>query len=346
MTSSEAKRSFTRLVLAAALASPLLVSGEAHAQRTAADIESARQAYNDGIALRDKGDLKGALEKFRAAHALGNTPITGLELCRTYAVMGQPVEARETCLGVARIPPQAAETGRSQEARAEAARLADDVKPKIAQLELRITNVPPGREPTVTVDGVAIPAVALGSPRAVNPGVHVVVAKVGSGGETKATFEAREGQPQVIELAVQPPPPEDTGGPAKGPGGDTGTKPAPPKKSSGVATFGFIVAGSGAAIGLLAGGVALAKKGSLDDACPNQQCGREQHDALDSARTWGNVSTAFFVIGGVGLGIGILGSLSGTSSKTASTPPKSASARPVTWTPVLGLGGAGVHGTF
>ena len=42
----------------------------ANAQRTASDIESARQLYNQGIELRDKGDTKSALEKFRAAHAL------------------------------------------------------------------------------------------------------------------------------------------------------------------------------------------------------------------------------------------------------------------------------------
>src|SRR5687767_13536494 len=101
----------------------LFAAGPARAQRTAADLESARQLYNQGIGLRDAGDLRGALEKFRAAHALGNTPVTGIELCRTHAAMRQPVEAREICLGVARIPPTAQETQKSQDARSEAVRI-------------------------------------------------------------------------------------------------------------------------------------------------------------------------------------------------------------------------------
>ena len=51
--------------------------------------------------------------------------------------------------------------------------------------------MPPGREPTVIVDGVAVPSAALGEPRAVNPGVHLVTAKVGGGAETRATLETR-----------------------------------------------------------------------------------------------------------------------------------------------------------
>ena len=98
----------------------------AYAQRSATDLESARQLYNQGVQLRDMGDLKGALEKLKAAHALGNTPITGLELCKTHAALVQPVEAREVCLGVARIPPLAGETPRSQDARSEAGRIAEE----------------------------------------------------------------------------------------------------------------------------------------------------------------------------------------------------------------------------
>src|SRR5688572_18180165 len=183
--------------------------GSALGQRTAADIESARQLYNQGIELRDKGDMKGALEKFRAAHALGNTPLTGIELCRTHAALNQPVEAREVCLGVARIPPLAQETPRSQEARNEAGRIAEEQRPRIAALRLKITGVPAGREPTVTVDGVAVPAAALGEPRAVNPGTHVVTARVGTGAETRATLDAREGETKDLELAVQPPPADE-----------------------------------------------------------------------------------------------------------------------------------------
>src|SRR5688572_1985882 len=163
---------------AVALCTFLLIAlpGAAHAQRTASDLESARQLYNQGIELRDKGDLKGALDKFRAAHALGNTPLTGIELCRTYATLKMPVEAREVCLGVSRIPPLAQETQRSQEARAEAGKIAEAEKPKIGSVRVRLKNLQPGWEPLVLVDGAAIPAAALGEPRAINPGSHLITA--------------------------------------------------------------------------------------------------------------------------------------------------------------------------
>jgi hypothetical protein len=330
----------------------LFVSAVAGAQRTAADIESARQLYNQGIELRDKGDRKGALEKFRAAHALGNTPITGVELCKAHAALGQPVEAREVCLGVGRIPPLPQETQRSHEARAEAARIAEAEKSKISTIRLKVTGVPPGWEPTVVVDGVTVPPAALGQPRAVNPGLHTVSARVGSGVETKATLETREGETRDVELIVQPPPEGEQPVPVLGAAGQgSGPPPPPPEKKKGnpFATVSFVIGGVAALVGTGAGIAAMSAERELEDKCTNKQCGRDLHDELDSAKTWGNVSTTFFVLAGLAIGAGIVSTLAAPSSKSGALPPRSASApkpsRP-TITPVLGLGGAGIHGSF
>jgi hypothetical protein len=312
----------------------LSATSPAHAQRTAQDIASARQLYNEGIELRDKGDMPGALEKFKAAHALGNTPLTGIELCRTHSALKQPVEAREVCLGVGRIAPLPEESQRSKDARSDAARLAEAEKPKIANVRIKVTGVPAGWQPTVTVDGAAVPAAALNEPRAVNPGTHAIVAKVGNGPETRATLETHEGETRDLELGVQPPPAGDKPEPTPA----TGPQPPPPeKKKSSFASTAFIIGGVSAAIGLFAGAVALKREGDLDDVCAAKKCGREDWDALDTAKTWGNVSTAFFIIGGVALGTGLVATL---TSRSAS---KSGGAHV---TPVIGLGGAGLHGSF
>src|SRR5690606_2365598 len=155
----------------------------AHAQPSAQDIETARQLYNEGLSLRDEGDMEGALEKFRAAHALGNTPLTGIELCRAHAALRQPVEAREACLAVGRIPFMRQETSRSKNARQEAARIAEVERGKIGSLRVKIMGVPVGREATVTIDGALVPPEALDAPRALNPGVHVITARVDDGPE-------------------------------------------------------------------------------------------------------------------------------------------------------------------
>jgi hypothetical protein len=292
------------------------------------------------------GDLKGALEKLKAAHALGNTPITGVELCKTHAALAQPVEAREVCLGVGRIPPLAGETPRSQDARNEAARVAEEQKPKIAIVRLHITGVPPGREPTVLVDGAAVPAAALTEARAVNPGRHDIIAKVGKGAESRSSFELAAGESKDITLPVQAPPAEvEPVGPTYPPGGER--PPPPPPRSNGLATAGWIVGGVGIGIGAVAGLVAISGHSDLKTNCPDKACGTDQHDSLDTAERWGNVSTAAFIIGGAGLLVGLYATLTAPKS-TAQTPVRPAVAQlpKPTVTPDFGPGGVGVHGSF
>lgn len=319
----------------------------AFAQRSAADIESARQLYNQGIDLRDKGDAKGALEKFRAAHALGNTPLTGIELCKMHASLAQPVEAREVCLGVARIPPLAGETSRSQDARSEAARIAQEMKAKISSVRLEVTGVPPGREPTVLVDGARVPNAALGELRAVNPGRHEVVAKIDNGPETRSTIDVAAGESKVISLPVQAPPQAEVPVPV-GPG--PGYERPPRARSNPLATAGFVVGGIGVGIGAITGIVALSAKSELDSNCTAKICGPDDHDALESAKRWGTVSTAMFVIGGVGLAVGLIATVTTPKASTARalTPapsPKTASSK-FSVTPDFGPGGVGLHGAF
>lgn len=341
MTSSE-----RILGLAVLTASLVALPGIAHAQRSAADIESARQLYSQGVDLRDKGDLRGALEKFKAAHALGNTPITGLELCKTYAALHMPVEAREVCLGVGRIPPLQGETPRSVDARNEAARVAEAEKPKMATLRVRVrVQGQTKRDPTVTIDGAAIPPAALGEPRAVDPGQHQVMGKIGSGPETTSPQIAlAEGETKDVELVVAAPaddtgPPGPTGPTGPGGGGEEGRgKPA-------VAIAGFTIAAIGVGVGAITGIVAMNAKSDLDSQCVNKVCGKESFDTLDRGKTYGTVSTVFFVIGGVGLVMGLYGTFASSGKASASSaPPKQA--KDFTIRPDLGLGGAGVHGTF
>jgi len=322
--------------------------GAARAQRSAADIESARQLYNQGIELRDKGDLKGALEKLKAAHALGNTPITGVDLCKVHASLGQPVEAREVCLGVGRIPPFANETSRSQEARAEAARVAEEVRARIASVRIKVTGVPPGREPTVTVDGSAVPPAALGEPRAVDPGMHTIVAKIGTGPEARSSIQLREGETKEITLPVQAPP-EEARPPAFAGAAPAYEPAAPPPRErsggSGLATAGFVIAGVGVGIGAAAGIVALSGKSDLDEKCIDKICGRADHDDLHTAETWGTVSTVAFVVGGAGLVLGLYGVLSSSRSSPSAVLPRPRPAR-ASITPDFGPGGVGLHGSF
>ncbi len=183
MTSS---RTLASVVLIA-----VALSSVAHAQKepTPADLETARELYKQGRELEKKGDLKGALEKLLAAHAVGRTPLTAIELARVEVQLGLVVEAREACLGVARMPVAADESVRATAARKDAAKLAEDLKAKVATVIVQIANVQAGDHVNVSLDGVAIPDVALSEPRKVNPGTHLLLAHVDGGAEVQCSVE-------------------------------------------------------------------------------------------------------------------------------------------------------------
>jgi hypothetical protein len=188
----------------------LAMAPAARAQ-TAADLETARALFKEGRELRAKGDLRGALEKLRAAHAAGRTPVTGIELARTHVMLGQLVEAREVALDAGRIRVAADETERSVEARADAARLADELRERIPDVTVHVSGVPGDVVPDVSLDGKALPAALLGQPFKVDPGEHVVVVVAPGGATSRATVAVGERESRAVAVAypavgVAPPP--------------------------------------------------------------------------------------------------------------------------------------------
>jgi hypothetical protein len=318
---------------------PMLVaSAPAWADRSAQDIAAARKLYNDGEALRDKGDLKGALEKFKAAHALGNTPITGLELCKTHQALHQPVEAREACLSVGRIQPLSEESQRSKDSRVEAAKIASVEEPKMGSIKVKVTGAPDGATLIVSIDGVTIPQAALTEPRPVDPGPHVILASVSGGQQTKASLDTKEGENREVEVPVRPPAPGTPTNPP--PPIDNNGNPQPKPEEHKGSSFPYVmytIGGVGALIGIVGGGIALSKAGTLSDKCTQKICGRDEWNDLDTGKTWGTVSTVSFILGGVALGIGLIGQVATSSHTGSSTPPKKSR---------IGFTFRGLDGTF
>lgn len=108
------------------------VPGVAGAQSQPGDVTRARELFVDASELRDRGDLKGALEKFQAAHALAANPITTFELARTYAALGMRAQARDAYASIAALPVQPNETERAAAARRDGARAADELAAALA----------------------------------------------------------------------------------------------------------------------------------------------------------------------------------------------------------------------
>jgi hypothetical protein len=327
------------LVVSLAAAAP---SGVARAQAhvpTAQELETARTLYKEGKELRAQGDLAGALEKFRAAHAVGDTPVTGIELARTYVLVRKLVEAREVALSIARLSVAGDETEKSADARTEAAKLAEDLRPRIPTLVVKLSGVAPGEVAHLSIDGAVVADVAVLEPQKVDPGKHDVAATVGDGATTReahATADAVEGQTVEVSLVV-PPAPTPTPVPAPTPA----LAPAPtPYRMPLLEKVGFGVAVVGGTVGLVAGSVALIKKGQLGPECNCDSCDNSKGGTsdLNAARTWANVSTVSFVVGGLGAVLGVLGLF---NARGASAPAHAANV-----TPWIGLGEAGLNGRF
>ena len=330
------------LSVALGLASASLVTRPALADGapSASDLESARGALLAGRALRAKGDLAGALEKFKAAHVLAHTPVTGIELAKVHAELGQPVEARDVCFEIGRMPIALGETGRSREARAEADTLAEAMKGKVATL-LVVLKTPPNRAAHVKVDGVEVPEAALAAGRKVNPGKHVVTARIDEGPEASVSATLGEGEKKSVELAPEAPTKvSQAGGPPPPP-------PPPPdeerKTGSPLVPLGFGVGTAGLIGGSVSGSIALSKTSTTDANSKKPArdakvgCQAAETSDLSTARGAATVSTIGFVVAGVGAAVGVVGLL---------TPGTVRVGKQGRISPYFDGTGAGLHGAF
>ncbi len=327
----------SRRFLAAAFALTLATTAFA-GNPSAEDFATARALYKEGKDLRAAGNLKGAFEKLTAAHTLGRTPLTGIELARVQVQLGLLVEARETCLGIGRLAVEPDETPRSADARKDAAKLAEDLHPRIASLRVHVTAPSSSSGALVTIDGVQVPAVALGEARFVNPGHHVITAHVEGGATVSRATDIGEGQ--TGEVSLEPPPapvvvvekPKDT----------VHVETTKPERQGlgGLIIAGISVTSAGLALGAIGGIVALFGKSDLDSSCPNNgQCSSpSSFSALDSARAAALASTIGFSVAGGGLVLLVVGLVTHTSPKD--------SMRGLRILPDLGLNHVGVTGAF
>ena len=365
-----ASRSLRVLLPASILCAAAAVSVPAFAgEPSAADKETARGLMAEGRADRDKNDLKGALKAFAGADAIMHVPTTGLELARAQAAVGQLVEARDTALRVTRSPASPGEPAPFKAARDAASALNDQLEARIPSLTVDVKNAPSGVAITLTIDGVDVPSEVIGQARKLDPGHHVVEAKAGTAyGKQEVDVAEKDSKEVAIEL------PGQSGAPAAGGAADTGTtdaaqqqpeQPAEPEGRSGgskVMIFGgFGLAAVGAIAGTVTGIMSMSKTSSIkgSSGCTNSggnvQCGPSEYDDISSAKTLATISTVSFIAGGVGAAVGVIGLfVGGGSSGEPSAAPSQAPDAPadqssrlrVHVAPWIGLGSAGVSGTF
>jgi hypothetical protein len=311
---------------------PLLLSATtfvavARAEPSSADVESARQLFRQGNELRAANDLRGALARYKAAHALAGTPITGFEVGRTHVQLGELVEGFAALTSVAKIPTKPNESANTTSARTEAEKMAREIEPKIPSIRVLVN----ANGAIVQLDGKSVaPSVAT----KVNPGKHVVVVQANGSSKTSEVIVA-EAEARDVEVAFASPAPVPTPPIVAPPPDETPVR----RIEAGRPTWiwvGFGVAGAGVIAGAVTGIITLNGTKTLADRCPGGNCPPSEHDQLKSTERWATVSTISFAVAGAAAVVSIVGLL-----VTPSRQVETGAIRPM-----IGLGSIGLEGSF
>lgn len=283
---------------------------------SAANIASAKSLVAEGRVLRTKGEHKTARDRFKAAYALVPTPIIGLDLAKEHVALGELIEAREVALDVTNLPASAKESADGAAARKDADTLAAELKGRIPSITVRVEGASSGA--TLSIDGESVPAAAIGAPRKINPGSHVVEVSVGAKKQTRK-IEVAAGESREVAFAFA----KDEAADASSTEPPKSAAPAPDGPTNN--TWSYVAFGVGG-VGLLVGGItgvmALSKKSKLDEDCGSGTCPPELHGELDSYNTLRTTAYVGLAIAAVGITVGLL-----TLRSDSSTPAKTAALR-------------------
>jgi hypothetical protein len=353
--------------MAALTAAGLLGAPSAHADPSASDRETARSMMTEGRELRDKGDMKAALQRFKTADSLMHVPTTGLEVAKAQVALGLLLEARDTIAAIRKYPQSPNDPAPFNEARSKADDLDTTVEGKIPSITITVGGTADGETPAVSIDGTSVPAAVAGLPRKVNPGHHTVTAK-GSSGEASQEIDVADGEKKQVQLVLSaggagaPPPSNEDNNAPKEPS-------TPGNRSHSPTTLTYVSGGAGAAgliVGAITGVLSLSTASKVKNECTNKVCSTPQGQSdLSSGQTTATISDIGFIVGLVGAGVAVTTLLIGhdTSAEAhARTPtetgggnggdaPADAPAPPapesrLRVTPWIGFGSAGVFGTF
>lgn len=296
---------------------------------------AARELARDAVAAYDAGDYKKALDLLQRAHDLVPAPTLTLHQARCLSKLGRLVEAMERYETTRRaeLDPKAPQAFR--DAVKDAGRELEELRGRVPKAKIVVKG--PGHDSSflqVMLDGNQVPPALVGVPRTIDPGTHRVEARVPavSRGVTTLTIAEREVTEVQVQLTLlgateQEEESFDEGAPQR----DT--------RSSPLETWGWVAIGVGTAgvvVGATGALVAQGKRDDLEQQCDGSRCPPEAQGNLDSFRRARTISW-------VGYGIGAAGLVTGTVLLLL---PKKRESSAATVKPWVGLGSAGVGGSF
>jgi hypothetical protein len=327
-----------RLCALAILVSTLVLASAprtASADPTAADKETARALMDEADKKFEAKDFAGALKGYLAADALMNVPTTAIEVAHAQIASGQLVEARETTIRISRMPKGAKEPAAFTKARAEADALGADLAGRIPSIKITVEGLSAGAAASVTVDGAEVPDAALGLPRKIDPGVHVVAASSPGVAPVRKSITVAERQELPVVLTFGAAAAGETRSGAEATIGSS-------KSRSIVPWIAFGAGAVGLGVGVVTGIVSLSKASSAKALCPTDvTCKPAAQPDIDSSKT-------FALVSDVGFGVAIAGAAVGVVTLLVLKPSRPATTGAASFyiTPSPGGASAGVGGAF
>jgi hypothetical protein len=295
----------------------------AWADPSAAEIAAARELFEEGLKLEDKGDWSSALERFRKVAAVKTTPQVRFHIALCLENTGKLVDS---LVEFERARSDAATDPSAQIVATNAQKHVVDLKERIPRV---IVKVPAGIEGVgVTLDGSSIASALIGTAIPVDPGKHQIVVTASKQSTFTKDFEVAErAKPTTIDVtfAGAPPPPKDEGSPPK----DEAPTPEPTDASHGPGALPWIFGGIGVAA-LAGGGVFYLMRQStisdLESACgPDKtQCPEDKRSTYDKGKTYTTVGNVLLGVGVVGVATAVVilvASPSGSTEKKAANKP-------------------------
>jgi hypothetical protein len=322
------------------LAGTILVAPSAWAQGAAPKSEpalsqvlhgAAKNAYDVASLLYKQGDFAGAEAKYGEAYDLQKDPrlIFNMAACER----GRHAYARMKAL----LERYRREAGESLSA--EDKKTVDDALAALGKLVGTVVVSVSVQGAVVTVDGESAGTAPLAGAVVLDPGHHTVVVRKEGYESFERPIEISAGIPTslTVTLVVQPTAPASTQveSVSRRPSADVG--PAP--RLSPLVYAGFGLAAAGVVVGSITGGLAIAKASTVGSQCHNSDCPTSVDGDLHSGLTFATVSTVSFIAAGVGAAVGVVAWVLSPRREAAAT-------GAAVVEPWVGLGSAGVRGTF
>jgi hypothetical protein len=302
MNDSFASSRLTRLIgpiLACALEislTPLPASAQ-----TASDRATARALAEEGFAALEARHFDIAQDRFRRADGLVHAPTFVVDEGRALIGLGRYVEAQERFQLVLREGVGDTAPTAWKSALKDAAKLLEEVEPKIAWLTISVANAD---DAEVKIDSLLVPRAAFNVRRASNPGTREIAATASGFAPQKLKVELKEGDERAVTLTFKQLQIADSPGPKSARVAVPRERVQNQRRSPTLAYVSLGVGGLGLAVGTVSGVLALRKRSELASICPSGACPPSTESDVNAYDVLGLVS-------GLGFGLGLAAATTG-----------------------------------